>query len=250
MMRGRRAPASTLACLLLLAAACGSDSGSGDGQDDGGDGGDDGDDGGSMLPDGGPGAPDSGGPVDAAPIDCPDAELGALGELADGVATQEPFDAKDPDGPQAYLILGNFGEDRPLQMVLIDQRGAFAGTDVVPGTYPLVEADSSLSTCGVCLTLGLITDQAGFGMLPTAGSITIDAVGPNVTGSVADLTLQEQDPGTGAIVEGGCVSTAEGFSFDVVLSAPEAVPVKTRRAWRRAAIAPPPPATTPRRSAR
>jgi len=220
MYRRRRGTAPLLACTLLLAAACGSDS-KGGGDDDGGDdgGGDDGggDDGG--LADGGPGAPDASVPVDAEmEVDCPDGNLGALGALANGLGIQEPFDEADPKGAQVRLLAGDFGEDRIFQLALVDQRGAFEGTAVVPGTYEIGEAEASLTTCGACITLGLTTDDAFFGMLPTAATLTLDAVDTNVTGSVTGLALQEEDPATGGLREGGCTATVESLSFDVVIA--------------------------------
>ncbi len=217
MYRRRRGTAPLLAWTLLFAAACGSDS-TGDGGDDGRD---DGGDGAGGLADGGPAAPDGSGPVDAdMELDCPDGNLGALGLLADAEGLQEPFDRSDPDGAQVRLLSGGFGEDLTVQMALIDQRGAFEGTPVVPGTYELGEAETSLVTCGACITFGLITDDAFFGLLPTAGTLTLDAVDTNVTGSVAGLALQEEDPATGGVLDGGCTATAESVSFDVVLSDP------------------------------
>lgn len=215
MYRRRRGTAPLLACTLLLAAACGSDS-KGGGDDDGAD---DGDDGSGGLADGGPAAPDASGPVDAdVEVDCPDGNLGALGALANGLGIVEPFDEADPKGAQVRLLAGDFGEDRIFQMALIDQRGAFEGTAVVPGTYEVGEAEASLATCGACITFGLITDETLLGMLPTAGTLTLDAVDTNVTGSVAGLALQEEDPATGTLLEGGCTATVESLSFDVVIA--------------------------------
>jgi hypothetical protein len=222
MHRRRRAPAATLlACTLLLAAGCGPDSDGDDGgADDGGDDGGD-DDGGSggTLPDGGPGAPDGGGTIDAdIEVDCPDDDLGALGAMASAVGIQEPFDVEDPDGAQVRILSGDFGPDRPAGMLLVDGRGPFKGTAAVPGSYKLGEAETSLTTCGACIQLGVNTAQALVGFLATAGTLTLDAVDTNVTGSASDLTFQQIDPATGALIEGGCTATAESFSFDAVLS--------------------------------
>ena len=217
MSRRRPAPAALLACTFLLAAACGSDSGNGDdgGADDGGD-----DDGGygGTLPDGGPGAPDGGGTVDAdIDLDCPDGKLGELGALANPMGIQEPFDVEDPDGPQVRILSGDFGANLTASMLLIDGRGPFVETTAVPGTYQLGEAEASLITCGACIQLGVNSEQALLGFLATAGTLTLDAVDTNVTGSATDLVLQQVDPQTGGIVEGGCTATAS-LSFDVVLS--------------------------------
>ncbi len=218
MYRRRRAPAATLlACTFLLAAACGSDSSNGDdgGADDGGD-----DDGGygGTLPDGGPGAPDGGGPIDAdIDLDCPDGNLGELGALGNPMGIQEPFDVEDPDGPQVRILSGDFGANLTASMLLIDGRGPFEGTTAVPGAYELGEAETSLTTCGACIQLGVNSEQALLGFLATAGTLTLDAVDTNVTGSASDLALAQIDPKTGGLVEGGCTATAS-LSFDVVLS--------------------------------
>ncbi len=221
MSRQRRAPAATLlACTFLLAAACGSDS-SDDGDDGGADdGGDDGDDGGgATLPDGGPGAPDGGGTIDSGiDLECPGGDLGALGELANPMGLQEPFDVEDPDGLQVRILLGDFGANLTANMLLIDGRGPFEGTTAVPGTYPLGESETALTTCGACVQLALNADQALFGLLATSGTLTLDVVDTNVTGSVADLVFQQLDPATGGLLEGGCTATAKSFTFDVVLA--------------------------------
>ena len=219
MHRRRRTLAPTLACTFLLAAACGSDSSSDDGGDDGADdGAEDGDDGGGTLPDGGPAAPDGGGTIDAdIEIECPDGDLADLGALLNAMGIQEPFDVEDPDGPQVRILSGDFGATLTASMLLIDGRGPFADTTAVPGTYQLGEAEASLTTCGACIQLVVNSEQALLGFLATAGTLTLDAVDTNVTGSASDLALQQIDPKTGGIVEGGCTATAS-LSFDVVLS--------------------------------
>src|SRR5687768_6056775 len=110
--------------LSLLLAACGSTVG--------------GDDDGTNDADAAPGAADASNRPDAdLVIDCPDEDLGSLGEAVNATALQEPFDVQDPDGPQIRLLTGDLGKTTLLTLILVDARGAFAGGAVATGTYPL-----------------------------------------------------------------------------------------------------------------
>jgi hypothetical protein len=210
----RRTRVVLLALLSALAgAACGPDSSGRDGDDD--DGGADG-----AESDAGPnGIIDAGtGQVDADVVfECPPGRLGDLGEVQGAQTLQEPLDPDDPDGAQTRFLYGGFGEDATLTLVLVDGRGAFAGGAAAPGTYPLGGDEIGLDTCGACLLLWLFTDEADFAFVPTAGSITLDAVDVALTGSGADLTFQQQSAETGEILEDGCTATATGLSFDAPL---------------------------------
>lgn len=208
-----------LAALLLLipsAAACSSDSGGGGG-DDGGGGGDGSGDGTEV--DAGSGTPDGGGDSSDAGIEiqCPPGELGALGSLANPQAFQEPIDEADPEGPQARTVFGDVPDLGPVTIALVDDRGAFGAGGAAPGTYELGEAESSLSTCGICVQLGIVTEQAAFAFLPTAGSLALDSIDVALTGSITGLALQEMDPMTGDLRDGGCTATADSIDFDASL---------------------------------
>jgi len=219
----RRWPAPAragLAALLLLipSAACSSDASGGDGRggDDGS--GDDGS-GDGTGGDAGSGTPDAGGDRSDGGIEihCPPGELGALGSLANAQAFQEPIDEADPQGPQARTVFGDVPDLGSLTIALVDDRGVFGAGAAAPGTYELGEAESSLSTCGVCVQLGIVTDRAAFAFLPTAGSLVLDSIDVDLTGSLTGLALQELDPMTGGLRDGGCTATADSVDFDASL---------------------------------
>jgi hypothetical protein len=149
---------------------------------------------------------------DAGPfIECPDGELGDLGRLDGSTALMAPQDRGDPDGPQVRSLLGSFGSIL-FSLRLLDGRGAFAGGGSATGTFAL-EAEAAPDTCGICLNFNLPADPIPVTVLPVSGSITLDSVDGRLTGSFVDLALQQLDR-SGEPVEGGCVATALGGSFD------------------------------------
>jgi hypothetical protein len=201
---------------LLLAgflAACGGDD-DGDGDDGGGD-------------DDGTGAADAGeadsgsSEVDAGiVIECPDGDLGAVGELQNQTTLQLPIDAKQPDGPQQRFLFGEFSTDDSFTIVLFDGRGAFTDGSAAPGTYPLGGEETSLNTCGICMRFCIITDQAEFTLVPTSGELVVDEVDGRMAGSATDMVVQELSLETGDLVDGGCTASAESVSFDAPIVPP------------------------------
>ncbi len=191
--------------LGLAPAACGSDGDDGDSDDDG-------------------AVPDAGGLADAAPgvdanlsFECPDGNFGALGEVQNATSFQAPNEPSDPDGPQSRFLYGDLSATMTFALVLVDGRGAFAGGTAEPDTFELGGVEASINTCGLCMVLDVVTDEAAFAFIPTAGSATIDSVDVNLTGSAAGLELQQIDPDSGNLIQEGCTATADSVSFTVAL---------------------------------
>lgn len=146
----------------------------------------------SRLPDAPP-APD------AAPENClvdPSYTLGAIGGIADVVngANTATFTI-DPDPPRDSFF--------------------FKLTGITPGTYTIDGANADFNACTLCVNI--IADIVAM-QGPTkfyqaqSGSVTLTAVGPVISGSVANLVFREVSLATGAIV-GTCTTTVASADF-------------------------------------
>ncbi|MCE9578115.1 MAG: hypothetical protein K8W52_33625 [Deltaproteobacteria bacterium] len=168
---------------------------------------------------GGDPAPDAAQAADALPANCTAAaDLGDLGPrtgtpMASGVA-----------GSRTVSVSMTVAGDAALRDVLFLNlrvgRGAFAGGDPAPGTYPITGADADFDTCGACLTLigDLVAGQGPTQFyFATGGTVTLTSTAGHLTGSAADVTLQELDINSSQLVKGGCTSRVAAVSFDVAL---------------------------------
>jgi len=131
--------------------------------------------------------------------------------------------------PEAIVFDGDLDADaRPdiLQLELTKGYGAFLD-NIVPGTYVLAGDDLNYSTCGLCArvfvdldtTSGMPRKQQYFA---TAGSFTITAIDPNVTGTFSDLQLVEITLSTDGTyrstpVPDGCTTAVSSGSFDIAV---------------------------------
>ncbi|HEU5058771.1 MAG TPA: hypothetical protein VFU21_19695 [Kofleriaceae bacterium] len=206
------ATASLAACLL---AACGGD-------DDGGDT-TDGSvfDAGDVFPDG-------------APVVCTDyaaLDLGALEPLpgAEAVDQDNPDPAAGPDDRVLRLRGTGANGQRPdlVEIELWDGLGAFEGGAAAPGTYEISGDEAQVITCGVCIYIysdatvvdGEVVDSAK-DYIATGGSITVDSVTGNFTGSLDGITFTEIDwtSELGTPLEGGCTTAIPSATFDVAIT--------------------------------
>jgi hypothetical protein len=188
--------ASRISLPILLIAAC---SGSPDPDDNGG--------------------VDAGSGADAAPRACTvAADLGQLG-ARDGTPM-----ASGTAGSRIVSVSMTVASDTATRDVVFVQlkggKGAFAGRDPAPGTYPITGAELDYNTCGVCVTvIGDIVAGQG----PTqfyfqrAGSVTITSAAGTLAGSVSGLDFLELDLGTEELVRDGCETQVGGLSFDEAL---------------------------------
>ena len=156
---------------------------------------------------GGGGGPDSGG---SATCKVPPS-TGDLGAMTPG-ATEQRNQPGSQGTRKLYRTYVDVGGDR-FQIELWDQTGAFAGTTVHTGTFPLTGADADWNQCGVCAIAVGDTTQPFIG---TAGSVTVTAVGgPGTTLAVSmdGVTFSEVDPTTFALESGGCSGTLAGVDL-------------------------------------
>ncbi len=98
-----------------------------------------------------------------------------------------------------------------IQVDLWDNKGAFAGSTVKPGTYQITGNDAAYATCGICVRgLG---DKGSAGQkeyFATGGTVTVTAVGgagQPLSATLSNLTLAEVDSTSHAPVASGCTAS-------------------------------------------
>lgn len=94
-------------------------------------------------------------------------------------------------------------------------RGVFAG-DLANGTYALAGADLDFNTCGLCVNVvaDIVAMQGPSKFyFATAGSVTLTSTSPPA-GSLSNLTFTEIT-GAGAPVAGGCTGSIDSMSFSM-----------------------------------
>lgn len=219
MLRSRHlAPSPRLLLVVCLAAAAG---GCGGGDDD-----DDSTDG-SV-------ADAAFDPADAEPVVCTDfaaLDLGALDPIPAATAVQKANPTPPEGNADAKVIdltgtAANGQQPDFISIELWDGLGAFEGGDAETGTFTISGDDAKAVTCGLCVYIhadvtladGMVVDSRK-DYIATGGSITIESVAGNFTGSVSDLTFAEidfSDP-LGAPLAGGCETAVPSATFDVAI---------------------------------
>ena len=172
--------------------------------------------------------------ADAEPVVCTDfaaLDLGALDPIPAASATQSPNPTPPEGNPDAKVIdltgtAANGQQPDFISIELWDGLGAFEGGDAVTGDFTISGDDAKVVTCGICLYIhadvtlaeGMVVDSRK-DYIATGGSISIDSVAGNFTGSATDLTFTEidlSDP-LGAPLEGGCETAVPSATFDVTI---------------------------------
>jgi hypothetical protein len=154
-------------------------------------------------------------------------DLGALDPIPGAEAVEDP-QMDNPDAKVLRLtgVAANGTNPDVIQIELWDGLGAFDGGVVATGTYPIEGDETSVVTCGVCIYLaadatlidGTIVDDAKR-YIATGGSLTVDSITTNFTGSATGLTFTEidwADPNAGPLA-GGCTSAVPSATFDVAI---------------------------------
>jgi hypothetical protein len=170
-------------------------------------------------------APEDTGGVDAAPaIDAPERACTVVTDLGELGARDGTPAASGTTGNRILSVSMTVASDAATRDVVFVQlkggKGAFAGRDPAPGTYPLSGAELDYNTCGVCVTvIGDIVAGQG----PTqfyfqrAGTVTITQTSPRLVGSVAGMEFLELDLTTEELIRDGCETAVGGLSFDEAL---------------------------------
>lgn len=134
--------------------------------------------------------------------------------------------AADVTGANSITMVLDAGPPKDdLFLAFTDGKGAFVG-GIKPGTYEIQGDDTSLNTCGLCVTiLAHIDAQTGPAkfFFADAGSITLTIAtttaqgkASEFVGSASGLRFVEIDLGAGggaAPIQGGCVTGIEAVSF-------------------------------------
>ena len=161
-----------------------------------------------------PGTPDAPGGTDAAaacPLDASIADLGTLSALK----AQRCNVAGSMGTRKWYRLSATLpGTSDVVQLELYDQAGAFSGSTVHTGSFPI---ETDFATCGVCLRAlgdkGTATAKEYFG---TGGMVNITAIGANgasISATITDATLGQVDANH-ALVSGGCTATIASVQID------------------------------------
>lgn len=172
---------------------------------------------------------------DAAQPVCSDftaADLGALDPIPGATAT----DKANPDPPagnadaRSLQLLGTAANGTKPDLIAIelwDGYGAFMDGDAMTGNFAIEGDETAVATCGVCIYVyadatladGAIVDSEK-DYIATGGSITIDSIDGNFTGSATGLTFTEidQTDENGAALPGGCTTAVSSATFDVAIT--------------------------------
>jgi hypothetical protein len=146
--------------------------------------------------------------------------MGAAGTIAGATATQAN-QMHSMGAKQIYTVEGpvDSASGSVLHIELWDQRGAFSGTAVAPGSWTIGGDDASPATCGVCAYLyaDVGTDGTpGQTYFATAGSVTLDALRPDTSGSVSGLDFIELDASSAPVTD-GCQSSLASADYSAAL---------------------------------
>ncbi|MEW5849637.1 MAG: hypothetical protein AB2A00_12535 [Myxococcota bacterium] len=133
---------------------------------------------------------------------------------------QSPI-AQDVVGAVYFSASIDGGEDYVV-LALYPGYGAFAGGTVTTGTFELTGEDLNYATCGICVLLSTEYDADTGSFLDdyfaTGGSVTLNSVEGNLTGSLSNVTFQQVtiDPDTyeSSPHPSGCQSGITATSFD------------------------------------
>jgi hypothetical protein len=175
---------------------------------------------------------------DAAEVVCTDfaaLDLGALEPIPGAEAVQQANPDPPEGNPDAKVLRlrGNGANgDKPdlVEIELWDGLGAFEGGVAANGTYEITGDETQVVTCGICLYIysdatvvdGEVVDSEK-DYIATGGSITVDSVTGNLTGSLTDVTFTEIDwtSENGSPLEDGCTTSIPSATFDVAITVEE-----------------------------
>lgn len=159
-------------------------------------------------------------------------DLGALEPIPGAEAVQKA----NPDPPEGNAdartlqLLGTAASGSKPDLIAIelwDGYGSFMDGDATTGIFTIEGDDSVVATCGVCIYIysdatladGTIVDSEK-DYIATGGTLTVDSITGNFTGSASDLTFTEidQTDENGAPLAGGCETAVPSATFDVAIT--------------------------------
>ena len=161
------------------------------------------DDGGGGGGGGGTGGPDAGAACAIADA------LGPAGEL--GEVEAERHNAPGSMGTsKVYSLTARLTEGEPGDFLLVelwDGFGAFSRGTVTAGSYEIAGADTSADSCGACAyvmaDVDPATDEPGQAFLAQSGTLVIETILPDLSGSLDGLEFREIDVESGDVVADG-----------------------------------------------
>jgi len=152
-----------------------------------------------------------------------------LGALSGGNAVISPQDAAQANGPQVLSIGVTLGGTDVIDAIFInlwDGYGVFTN-GIVPGTYTIAGAETSLADCGACVVmvgdLNQTANTFGQQLMANGGTLTITSIDPtpgtgSLVGSLSNITFREVQVDANNVendVPNGCTSSIAGASFDL-----------------------------------
>jgi len=168
----------------------------------------------------GGGGPDAGGSQGNCAVDD---DYGNLGPLPGAQAAQanQPGSMGTLEFYTVTSVLDGAALPDALQIELWDNYGAFAGGPVTTGTFTIAGAETAYDTCGVCVVLYGDADPATGAVrefyLAESGTVQIESIAGNLTGSISGVSFRKLDPMTGTPIDDGCASAVGGASFDSMI---------------------------------
>jgi hypothetical protein len=159
-------------------------------------------------------------------------DLGALEPIPGAEAVDQANPSPPKGNPDARVLrlrgtAANGEKPDLIEIELWDGLGAFEGGAVAPGTYEITGDEAQVVTCGVCLYIysdatvveGEIVDSAK-DYIATGGSITVDTITGNFTGTLDSVSFTEIDwtSELGEPLEDGCTTAIPAADFDAAIT--------------------------------
>ncbi|MEM9488212.1 MAG: hypothetical protein AAGC55_03650 [Myxococcota bacterium] len=129
---------------------------------------------------------------------------------------------------EVYLLVDLNSDQRPdaLLLELYQVNGGVFADGIMPGTYEIAGAELQYSDCSVCpriftdldrtVTPAAPTDE---GYLATGGTVQLDSISPNLSGSLSGVTFEHVDVDATTFVSSphpdGCISAIDSLEFEV-----------------------------------
>jgi hypothetical protein len=159
-------------------------------------------------------------------------DLGTLEPIpgAEAVQKDNPMPPEGNADAKTLQLLGTAANGTKPDLIAIelwDGYGAFMDGDATTGTFTIQGMDTAVATCGVCIYIysdatvaeGVIVDSEK-DYIATGGTLMVDSISGNFTGSASDLTFTEidQTDENGAALPGGCTTAVGSATFDVAIT--------------------------------